>query len=105
METPDMWYLRETSDCALDRSYHDSMVSTSVLGAQKILSRLFASGQKSETTTSGTWGSELSGRRVGKVILAIKSSVRAFRKYIHVGGFRQLMLTIECPDSPDFDKK
>ena len=33
METLDMWYLRETSDCALDRSYHDSMVSTSVLGA------------------------------------------------------------------------
>ena len=42
--------------------------------------------RRCKTLTSSICSSDLPARGVGKVILAMKSSTRTFRKYIHVAG-------------------
>ena len=99
METPDKYIFSESWDQALQRTYHffrDTPTldrSTAPDRSKLVLfpctsSYRFWLGQN-ETLSSRAWGSELSDGKVGKVVLAIKSSVRTFRKYILVGGFRQ----------------
>ena len=98
-ETPDMYIFSKSSDVALSRGTHFSYATSPELGAtcpQTFCLNLHHSkliGARALKKYGFWWFMtcrSVQGRdSIGKVLLARKSFVSAFQKYIHVGGFLQ----------------